>query len=64
MKIHQILNGVGIVINNEEHEFIDRNGETVYLNMLDEHSQWVAQNLVRKGVYGISKDKSYIKKND
>lgn len=56
MKIAQLLNGTGLAITSEESQFIKKYGNQVRLTTLDEHAQWVAQNLVRKGVYSISKD--------
>jgi len=56
MKIHQLLSGVPVVINNEEQHFIDEHRENVSLSSLDEHGQWIAQNLVRKNVYQLTKD--------
>jgi uncharacterized protein YlxP (DUF503 family) len=65
MKIAQLLSGVSIAITNEERRFIDKHQTQVSITSLDEHDQWLAQNLVRKGVYAISKDsRSIIKKLD
>jgi hypothetical protein len=63
MKISQLLSGIGISVTNEEQKFIDKHGKHVRLLSLDEHSQWMAQNLVRKGVYTISKDNTTLIKN-
>jgi hypothetical protein len=61
MRIHHILGGVSILITNEERQFISKNNdEEITIESLDDHEQWVAQNLVRKGVYTLSKDKKYI----
>lgn len=64
MKIHQILGSVPILITNEERKFISSHGDTVSMAFLDEHQQYVANNLVRKGVYSISNDKRYIIRKD
>ena len=56
MKIVQLLSGFPTAITNEELQFIDQHHQSVTINSLDDHGQWVAQNLVRKGVYSISKD--------
>jgi|APCry1669188910_1035180.scaffolds.fasta_scaffold546091_2 hypothetical protein len=56
MKISQLLSGHRIMVTNEEQKFIDRNRSAVRLTALDERDTWVAQNLVRKGLYNISKD--------
>jgi hypothetical protein len=55
MKINQIL-GIGIMVTNEEQQFIDRHNHHVKISSLDDHDQWVAQNLVRKGIYEIGHD--------
>jgi len=56
MKISQLLSGHHVMITNEEQRFINRNRSTVRLTALDERDNWLAQNLVRKGLYNISKD--------
>jgi len=62
MKIHQLLSGLDIPVNNEENKFIERH-QRVQLTSLDEHDQWLAQGLVRKGIYKISKDSNLLIKN-
>jgi len=65
MKICQLLSGIGIVLTNEEKQFIEKHRGRVSLETLDEHNLWLAQNLVRKGIYDISKDSNtLIKKID
>jgi hypothetical protein len=56
MKIHQLIDGPSIHITNEEQQFIEHHTGAVKIPSLDEHDQWIAQGLVRKGVYKISKD--------
>ena len=56
MKIGQLLSGHHTMVTNEEQRFIDRNRSNVKLTALDERDSWLAQNLVRKGLYNISKD--------
>lgn len=56
MKIAQLISGVKLPLSNEESEFVAKHGRTVRINSLDEHAHWLAQNLVRKGIYSISKD--------
>ena len=59
MKISEVFK---IIVNKEERDFIKRHGNEVFLHSLNEHENWVIQNLVRKGVYDISKNnKSLIK---
>lgn len=65
MRIAQILSGLPIAITNEERKFIDKHKTEIFISSLDEHDQWLAQNLVRKGIYAISKDsRSIIKQLD
>jgi len=63
MKIQQLLSGLAIAITNEEQSFLNQHEGRVSLNSLDDHDQWLAQNLVRKGVYSISKDNTTLVKN-
>jgi len=63
MKIVQLLSGYKTAITNEEQEFLKKYPSHVKITSLDEHNHWVAQNLVRKGIYAISKDNNVIVKN-
>jgi hypothetical protein len=56
MKIVQLLTGLPTVVTNEERDFIQHHPERVKITSLSEHDQWLAQTLVRKGIYSISKD--------
>jgi|APCry1669188970_1035186.scaffolds.fasta_scaffold313986_2 hypothetical protein len=57
MKIYQLLqNKVQLPVTNEEQNFIQRHKHNIRLTALDERDTLLAQNLVRKGVYSISKD--------
>lgn len=60
MKIHQLLGEPSIAITNEEHSFIKKYNDSVSLSSLNEHESWVAQNLVRKNVYKLTKDSKNI----
>jgi len=65
MKIGQLLSGMHIVLTNEEQSFVHRHKDNVSITSLDEHDLWLAQNLVRKGIYSISKDnRTMVKKLD
>ena len=44
------------MLSNQEQAFLDKHNTNVALMNLTEHELWLAQNLVRKGVYDISKD--------
>ena len=56
MKIYQLISGYTIPVTNEEQRFIDQHGDTVKLTALDERDLWLAQAIVRKGLYDISND--------
>jgi len=62
MKIAQLLAAIPIALSNEERRFVESHDE-VKLTSLHEREQWLAQNLVRKGVYTISKDNNTLVKN-
>jgi hypothetical protein len=63
MKIAQLLSGTSIAITNQEQQFIESHSTKVSINSLSEHDQWMAQNLVRKGIYTISNDSRTLIKN-
>lgn len=65
MKIAQLIDGLPIALTNQEREFIDAHQSKIRLTGLSEQETWIAQNLVRKGIYAISKDnKTLIKQLD
>ena len=55
MKIVHLLSGIDVALSNQERQFTKKYIQ-VKINSLSEHDQWLAQNLVRKGIYTISKD--------
>lgn len=63
MKIHQLIGGTSIPLTNEESAFVKKYNSEVKITSLDEHDQWLAQNLVRKGAYQVSKDSNTLIKN-
>jgi len=60
MKIHQILGAPPIFLTNEEQNFINARSKSVPIGSLHERDEVIARNLVRKGVYSISKDKQHL----
>lgn len=60
MKIHQLLSGLHTPVTNEEQRFIENHQTNIKISSLDEHDKWLAQNLVRKGIYAISKDNNIL----
>jgi hypothetical protein len=55
MKIVQILSGVSIPLSEEEQQFFEKYQE-IKLTSLNERQKWIAQNLVRRGIFSISND--------
>lgn len=55
MKIQQLLTGLKVILTNEEKEFLNKH-DHVKISSLQERDHWLAQNLVRKGMYEVSKD--------
>ena len=64
MRYYEIAGLPSIIITNEENAFIQKNGHKVQLSFLDEHQTYIANLLVRKGVYQISKDRETIIRKD
>ena len=60
MKIHHLLGDISIAITNEERNFIRGHNGQIPLSSLDEHDNWIAQNLVRKNVYKLTTDSNNI----
>ena len=56
MKIHHILDGISIIMSNQERDFIKTHSANVLLSSLNEQELWIAQNLVRKGIYRLTND--------
>ena len=56
MRVHHLTNGPAIFLSNEEKDFIDTKPAEINLESLKEREYVLAQNLVRKGVYEISKN--------
>lgn len=55
MKIVQLLSGLSLPLNNAEKAFVEKY-DRVNITRLNEQELWLAQNLVRRGVYSISND--------
>lgn len=62
MKIAHLLNGLDIMMSNQETNFLEK-FNNVKINSLNEQELWIAQNLLRKGVYTLSKDNKTLIKN-
>jgi len=62
MKLQELISDINIFLTNEEKMFVKKYS-AVKISSLDEHQQWLAQNLVRRGVYSISKDNNTLIKN-
>jgi hypothetical protein len=55
MKIVQLLDAY-LPLTNEESSFIDQHPSKIKIHSLHEREEVIARNLVRKGIYEISKD--------
>ena len=64
MKIHQLLDNLSIMLTNEEKDFVDSHPRDISINGLYNRDRVVAQTLVRKGVYEISKDSKKLELQD
>lgn len=60
MKIQHLLDSISIATTNEESKFISSHADKISLSALDEHEKWIARNLVRRGIYKITKDNNHI----
>ena len=56
MKIKDLVESIKIALTNEEREFVEFHGREITLSNLEPRENWIAQNLVRKGIYEISND--------
>jgi hypothetical protein len=64
MKIIHLL-GLDMPLSNEENKFVNEHTGKIWIEGLGERDQYLARNLVRKGIYKISKDNQHIfKKNE
>jgi len=59
MRLQDILDSIRVYTTNEEKNFIKKFGSKVYLKNLEEHESYIAQKLLRKGIYEISNDNVY-----
>lgn len=60
MKILELIDTPSIILTNEEKDFVTRHKSEVPLRALYDRDEWLARNLVRKGVYEISNDNQRI----
>ena len=60
MRVYELLDSPKLVISNEEHHFAEHHPSHIELSALTERDLVIAQNLVRKGLYSISKDSTTI----
>jgi hypothetical protein len=60
MRVYELLDSPKLVISNEEHHFAENHPSNIELSSLTERDLVIAQNLVRKGLYSISKDSTKI----
>lgn len=63
MKIEQLLSSIKIQVTNEERGFIKKHDSNIRISSLDDRDKWIAQNLVRKGLYTVGEDNNTLKKH-
>lgn len=63
MNLNELISNIKIFLTNEEQQFVKKY-PTVKLSSLDDHTRWIAQNLVRKGVYNTTADSNTLVKNN
>ena len=56
MRIYEIIDSPKLILTNEEHHFAENHFDKIDIASLKEREYVIAQNLVRKGLYSISKD--------
>lgn len=56
MRVYELLDSPTLIVTNEEHHFAEHHPTRIELSALNERDLVIAQNLVRKGLYSISKD--------
>ena len=66
MKIFQLLDAPAIILTNEEQAFVKKHSAEISIESLYDRDEVVARNLVRKGLYDITKDSQtmVLKTND
>lgn len=56
MRVYELLDSPKLIVTNEEHHFVENHRDHIEISSLQERELVIAQNLVRKGLYSISKD--------
>lgn len=60
MRFHQIIGSPSIILTNEENSFVKKHHAEIPLSNLFDREQVIARTLVRKGIYNISNDNTYL----
>ena len=63
MKIAQLLSGIDVILTNQEKQFVENHKSHLTIDAMSDRDQWLAQNLVRKGLYSISNNNQTLIKN-
>jgi hypothetical protein len=63
MKMHEILPKLNIITTSEESAFLEKHGNRISIDSLNERDTVLAHNLARKGIYKYAKDRSELKLN-
>jgi hypothetical protein len=62
MKIQELYSELPVILTNEEKRFVVVHGHRSSLSGMSEHDRWIAENLIRKGIYNYSHDRTHIVK--
>ena len=60
MKIVDLISKSPIGISNEEYQLYKSCDDRTYLDSLSDRQKIIAQNLVKKGLFNLTKDKKYL----
>lgn len=60
MRIIDLLSKPSIGISNEEYQLYKTCNDQTYIDSLSERQQLVAQSLVKRGLFDLTKDKKYL----
>ncbi len=56
----ELYTGLSVVLTNEEEKFLTFHGYDVHMISLNERDEWIAQSLIRKGIYELSSDRKLL----
>ena len=60
MKMQELYTGIGVSLTNEENSFLTLHGYNVPVSSLNDRQEWIAQSLIKKGIYDYSSDRKHL----